>query len=132
MVEGRGQSVFHGGCFDFLHFSVVFDWVFHHDSFGKSGLVDVSILNRQLQTKSETYLIFRFLSGHTLLKRLKFLKILYILRYICMMVKKKSSKLSVYHLSCLSSEESTIFSWQYSVYAKDEKIISFNLWFPFS
>lgn len=60
MVEGRGQGVFHGGCFHFFHFSIVLYRVFHHDSFGESGLVDVCILNRQLPTERKTYLILSF------------------------------------------------------------------------
>lgn len=54
MVEGGGQGVFHGGCFDFFHFSVVLYRVFHHDSFRESWLMDVCILNCQLWTKNET------------------------------------------------------------------------------
>lgn len=72
MVEGRGQGVFYGGCFHFFHFSIVLYRVFHHDSFGESGLVDACILNRQLPTKRKTYLIFKFwVENKTLLKRLK-------------------------------------------------------------
>lgn len=54
MVEGRGQGVFHGGCFHFFHFSIVLYWVFHHDTFGESGLVDVCVLNCQLWAERKT------------------------------------------------------------------------------